>query len=136
MHSPVTLTIAYLRQPHVELKYNLLNLFCPLPPPVPPSRTAQQTELDMSASFGFLETQRWSPSHQDPALEPVTPQMRMIVASWLSEVAYEFTMQQETLFLAVSLRDRFLDSSTVSCCALVCTCPCAGQRGCCAVRSA
>jgi hypothetical protein len=127
MHSPVTLTVAYLRQPHVELKYNLLNLFCPLPPPVPPSRTAQQTELDMSASFGFLE-------HQDPALEPVTPQMCMIVASWLSEVAYEFTMQQETLFLAVSLLDRFLDSSTVSCCGLVCTC--AGQRGCCAVRSA
>jgi hypothetical protein len=37
----------------------------------------------------------------------VTPQMRCIVASWLSEVAAEFRLQQETLFLAVRLLDRF-----------------------------
>jgi hypothetical protein len=41
----------------------------------------------------------------------VTPQMRAIVASWLSEVAAEFRMQQETLFLAVSLLDRFQAAS-------------------------
>ena len=40
--------------------------------------------------------------------------MRMIVTSWLSEVASEFNMQQETLFLAVALLDRFMDILTVS----------------------
>ncbi|KIZ05039.1 Cyclin-A1 [Monoraphidium neglectum] len=39
--------------------------------------------------------------------QAVTPQMRCIVASWLSEVAAEFRLQQETLFLAVRLLDRF-----------------------------
>lgn len=41
----------------------------------------------------------------------VTPQMRSIVTSWLSEVASEFGMQQETLFLAVALLDRFQATS-------------------------
>lgn len=45
--------------------------------------------------------------------QPITPQMLMIVSSWLAEVAFEFSMQQETLFLAVGLLCRFLDSSTV-----------------------
>lgn len=45
--------------------------------------------------------------------QPITPQMLMIVSSWLAEVAFEFSMQQETLFLAVGLLGRFLDSSTV-----------------------
>jgi hypothetical protein len=40
--------------------------------------------------------------------------MLMIVTSWLSEVSFEFSMQQETLFLAVALLNRFLDASTVS----------------------
>lgn len=39
--------------------------------------------------------------------------MLMIVSSWLAEVAFEFSMQQETLFLAVGLLGRFLDASTV-----------------------
>ncbi|GBF89618.1 hypothetical protein Rsub_02336 [Raphidocelis subcapitata] len=37
----------------------------------------------------------------------VTPQMRSIVASWMCEAAAEFGLQQETLFLAVGLLDRF-----------------------------
>jgi hypothetical protein len=45
--------------------------------------------------------------------EFLTPQMRMIVTSWMSEVAAEFKLQQETLFLAVALLDRFLDASSV-----------------------
>ncbi|KAF6251168.1 cyclin-like protein [Scenedesmus sp. NREL 46B-D3] len=40
--------------------------------------------------------------------EHISPQMRMIVCSWLSEVACEFNMQQETLFLSVALMDRFM----------------------------
>lgn len=61
----------------------------------------------MCPSSGFLE-------QQDAVQEqPITPQMLMIVSSWLAEVAFEFSMQQETLFLAVALLGRFLDSSTV-----------------------
>jgi len=37
--------------------------------------------------------------------------MRAVVVSWLSEVASEFCLQQETLFSAVSLLDRFLSST-------------------------
>jgi hypothetical protein len=37
----------------------------------------------------------------------VTPAMRAIVASWMCEAAAEFGLQQETLFLAVALLDRF-----------------------------
>lgn len=72
-------------------------------------RNEQASEQDLCASCGFLE-------QQDTAVEqPITPQMLMIVSSWLAEVAFEFSMQQETLFLAVGLLSRFLDSSTVSC---------------------
>jgi hypothetical protein len=76
---------------------------------IPCCRNEQASEQDLCASCGFLE-------QQDAAVEqPITPQMLMIVSSWLAEVAFEFSMQQETLFLAVGLLSRFLDSSTVSC---------------------
>lgn len=38
---------------------------------------------------------------------------RMIVVSWMVEVAEEFGLQQETLHLAVVLLDRFLRASNV-----------------------
>lgn len=38
---------------------------------------------------------------------------RMIVVSWLVEVAEEFGLQQETLHSAVALLDRFLATSQV-----------------------
>ncbi len=40
--------------------------------------------------------------------EVLTPQMRMIVVSWMVEVSDEFGLQPETLHLAVALLDRFL----------------------------
>jgi hypothetical protein len=43
----------------------------------------------------------------------LTPGMRMIVASWMVEVAEEFRLQQETLHLAAGLLDRFLSSTQV-----------------------
>jgi hypothetical protein len=43
----------------------------------------------------------------------LTPGMRMIVASWMVEVAEEFRLQQETLHLATGLLDRFLSSTQV-----------------------
>jgi len=70
-------------------------------------RNEQALEPQVCPSSGFLE-------QQDADLQqPITPQMLMIVSSWLAEVSFEFSMQQETLFLAVGLLDRFLDASTV-----------------------
>lgn len=39
---------------------------------------------------------------------------RMIVVSWMVEVAEEYGLQQETLHAAVHLLDRFLSTSNVS----------------------
>jgi cyclin A len=41
----------------------------------------------------------------------LTPQMRMIVVSWMIEVCDEFVLQPETLHLAVGLLDRFLSAT-------------------------
>lgn len=41
---------------------------------------------------------------------------RMIVVSWMVEVAEEYGLQQETLHAAVHLLDRFLSTSNVSVC--------------------
>ena len=40
--------------------------------------------------------------------------MRMIVISWLVEVACEYELHQETLFLATALLDRFMSVAKVS----------------------
>jgi hypothetical protein len=45
---------------------------------------------------------------------------RMIVVSWMVEVAEEFGLQQETLHAAVNLLDRFLCTSNVSSSRRVC----------------
>ena len=39
--------------------------------------------------------------------------MRMIVISWLVEVACEYELHQETLFLAAALLDRFMSVAKV-----------------------
>ena len=41
------------------------------------------------------------------------PSMRAIAISWLVEVALEFEMHQETLFLATHLFDRYLSQTRV-----------------------
>lgn len=45
---------------------------------------------------------------QVQALKYLEPGMRMVAVSWLVEVTSEYSLQQETLFLAVNLIDRFL----------------------------
>ena len=40
--------------------------------------------------------------------------MRMIVISWLVEVACEYELHQETLFLAAALLDRFMSIAKVN----------------------
>jgi len=65
--------------------------------------------------------------HHQRAEQPVTQQLsalaegsvlddgsRMIVVSWMVEVAEEFGLQQETLHAAVTLLDRFLSTGNVS----------------------
>lgn len=47
---------------------------------------------------------------QHTGAEPTDPGARMIVVSWMVEVAEEFRLQQETLHMAVLLLDRFLGS--------------------------
>lgn len=42
------------------------------------------------------------------------PGVRMIVVSWMVEVAEEFRLQQETLHMAVLLLDRFMANSEVT----------------------
>jgi len=44
----------------------------------------------------------------------ITPQMRAILVDWLVEVAEEYRLNTETLFLAVNYIDRFLSRVTVS----------------------
>ncbi len=47
---------------------------------------------------------------QFSSTEPTDAGARMIVVSWMVEVAEEFRLQQETLHMAVLLLDRFLGS--------------------------
>lgn len=51
------------------------------------------------------------PDHQ-PKLY-IDQSMRMIVISWLVEVACEYELHQETLFLAAALLDRFMSVAKV-----------------------
>lgn len=43
----------------------------------------------------------------------ITSNMRWILVDWLVEVAEEYTLQTETLYLAVSYIDRFLSHMSV-----------------------
>jgi hypothetical protein len=45
--------------------------------------------------------------------QAITPHMRMIVVSWLTEVTDEFHAGNETLHLSVHLLDRFLSQTQV-----------------------
>lgn len=64
-----------------------------------------EREPEVQPSVGFLDL------HSKANL--LTPGMRMIVVSWLVEVAEELRLQQETLHLAVALLDRFLANTQV-----------------------
>lgn len=46
-----------------------------------------------------------------PSSRPTDAGARMIVVSWMVEVAEEFRLQQETLHASVLLLDRFLGAS-------------------------
>lgn len=70
----------------------------------------------MGVEAGVLPPLKFLDPHKQAAagaVEVLTPGMRMIVASWMVEVAEEFRLQQETLHLAFGLLDRFLSSTQV-----------------------
>ena len=90
-----------------------------------PRRNLYTTEVALLPDPNYL--QRHS-REVEPDLY-LQPSMRAIAISWLVEVALEFEMHQETLFLATHLFDRYLSQTRVRHQWAVCRG--AGPRGCC-----
>lgn len=93
-----------------------------LPPGVPDIDAGDLEEPQMCAQYAqeifdymaFLET-KWPVQPKFLRLQPaVTPEMRAILINWMMMVHQRFQLLQETLFLAVSLTDRFLQVQSVS----------------------
>ena len=72
-------------------------------------RNMYETELSLLADPDYM--QNHGPEYQ-PKLY-IDQSMRMIVISWLVEVACEFELHQETLFLPAALLDRFMSVAKV-----------------------
>ena len=69
--------------------------------------------------FGFGEIQgklKQRPLHDyiENIQSDLTPSMRGFLMDWLVEVAEEYKLVSETLYLSISYIDRFLSSNTVS----------------------
>lgn len=90
------------------------------PPPAPPAAPPRDPELTamMSALFGSEERLAIRADYLGRHSEAVLPRlyldssMRRTAISWLVEVALEYGLHQESLFLAASLLDRFLSATT------------------------
>ncbi|KAH7977995.1 hypothetical protein HPB49_004129 [Dermacentor silvarum] len=87
-----------------------------LPPGVPDIDAGDLEEPQMCAQYAqemfdymaYLET-KWPVQPKFLRLQTeVTPEMRAILINWMMMVHQRFQLLQETLFLAVSLTDRFL----------------------------
>lgn len=68
-------------------------------------------EADTRPPLGFPDPHKQAAAAATD--EVLTPAMRMVVVSWMVEVAEEFRLQQETFHHAVGLLDRFLCSTQV-----------------------
>lgn len=93
-----------------------------LPPGVPDIDAGDLDEPQMCAQYAqeifdymaSLET-KWPMTPKFLRLQSsVTPEMRAILVNWMMMVHQRFQLLQETLFLAVSLTDRFLQVQNVS----------------------
>ncbi|GBF92604.1 G2 mitotic-specific cyclin-A [Raphidocelis subcapitata] len=71
-------------------------------------RSHRRREAVLRPNPHYMEAQASAAAASGAPADALTPQMRMIVASWMVEVADEFSLQPETLHLAVALLDRFL----------------------------
>lgn len=81
----------------------------PLSAQWPPCSVLCEGELELRPAAGFLD-------QHGPAVSAdlfLDASMRRTATSWLVEVAAEFGLHQETLFLGVALLDRFLSASKV-----------------------
>ncbi|KAL3146333.1 hypothetical protein ABBQ32_003025 [Trebouxia sp. C0010 RCD-2024] len=67
-------------------------------------RNLYETELSLLVDPDYMENH--GPDYQPKMY--IDQSMRMIVISWLVEVACEYELHQETLFLAAALLDRFM----------------------------
>lgn len=56
------------------------------------------------------EKRRARPDYMEKVQNDVTPNMREILVDWLVEVAEEYKLVSDTLFLCISYIDRFLSS--------------------------
>lgn len=68
-------------------------------------RHVRQVEIDLRPSASYLSTSTGN--------DRILPIMRGILVSWLTEVAMQFDLRQESLFLASSLLDRYLSKRPV-----------------------
>ncbi|XP_075554357.1 cyclin B [Dermacentor variabilis] len=93
-----------------------------LPPGVPDIDAGDLEEPQMCAQYAqeifdymaYLE-KKWPVRTKFLQMQPaVTPEMRAILINWMMMVHQRFQLLQETLFLAVSLTDRFLQEQSVS----------------------
>lgn len=74
-------------------------------------RNLYETELSLLVDPDYMHNH--GPDHQPKIY--IDQSMRMIVISWLVEVACEYGLHQETLFLSAALLDRFMSLSKVDC---------------------
>lgn len=72
-------------------------------------RNLYETELSLLVDPDYLHNHGLD--HQPKMY--IDQSMRMIVISWLVEVACEYELHQETLFLSAALLDRFMSLSKV-----------------------
>lgn len=64
--------------------------------------------LSLSPILPFISLQeRYHPKDYMPHQKDITPHMRAILVDWLIEVAEEYKLSSETLYLAVSYIDRY-----------------------------
>lgn len=75
--------------------------------------------LDLNSFNWICETQvkpkqRPLPDYIEKVQKDVTPSMRGVLVDWLVEVAEEYKLGSETLYLTVSHIDRFLSLKTVN----------------------
>lgn len=89
-------------------------LLNPASAPAPTRSNLYKTERDLPPVGDYLGFSGAADGLITPPGEYVDRHMRRVAVSWLVEVADEFKLHQQTLFLAIALLDRFLSASQVS----------------------
>ena len=73
-------------------------------------RNLYDTELKLLADPDYMQ---YHGADMQPKNDYIDQNMRVIVVSWLVEVAAEYELHQDTLFLAAALLDRFMSVAKV-----------------------